>query len=88
MCQFNSLPTEYSTLNFACFLSFAEFLKINCFEKFFEEITIRVSNSFDPDQARQNVWPELGPTVYKGYQQMTLVGNKLNHFFLDTQCLT
>ena len=31
--------------------------------------TIQVSNSLDPDQARQNVGPDLGQTVCKGYQQ-------------------
>ena len=24
----------------------------------------RVSNSFDPDQLRQNVWPDLGPKLF------------------------
>ena len=33
---------------------------------------IRVSNSLDPDQARHSVGPDLGQTVCKGYQQMTL----------------
>ena len=41
-------------------------LKINSFEKMFRN-TIRVSNSLDPDQARQNVRPDLDPN----YQQRT-----------------
>ena len=36
------------------------FSKINFFEKFFLENTIIVSNSFDPDQARRFVGPDLG----------------------------
>ena len=33
-----------------------------------------MSNSLDPDQARQNV---LGPNCSKDYQQMTLEGKEL-----------
>ena len=36
------------------------FSKFHFFEKFFQ-VFIRVSNSVDPDQARQNVGPDLGP---------------------------
>ena len=35
-----------------------------------------MSNSLDPDQARyfvENVEPDLGPKLFKGYQQMTNV---------------
>ena len=50
--------------------------------------TIRVSNSWDPDQARQNVGPDLGPKVCKGYLQMPkspLAGKELNtEQLLDT----
>ena len=38
--------------------------------------TIRVSNSSDPHQARQFVWPDLGANVCKSYQQTTLVGKE------------
>ena len=31
--------------------------------------TIRVLNSLDPDQDRQNIGPDLGPNCYQGYQQ-------------------
>ena len=33
---------------------------------------IRVSNSFDPDQARRLFGPDLGQTVCKSYQRTTL----------------
>ena len=36
------------------------FFKINFFKNIFSN-TIRVSNSLDPDQARQNVGPDMGP---------------------------
>ena len=39
--------------------------------------TILVSNRLDPDQDRHFVGPDLGPSVCKGYQQTTLVGNEL-----------
>ena len=32
-----------------------------------------MSNRLDPDQAQQNIEPDLGPTVCKGHQQMTLL---------------
>ena len=34
---------------------------ISIFISFQSMITIRVSNSLDPDQARLFVWPDLGP---------------------------
>ena len=37
------------------------FPKIIFFQNIFFRNTIRVSNSFDPDQARHLVWPDLGP---------------------------
>ena len=56
--------------NCACLLSSADFfLNQNSFRN-----TIRVSNSLDPEQARHFVEPVLGQTVYRGYQQTTLVG--------------
>ena len=39
--------------------------------------TIRVSNSFDRDQARPFDGPDLAQTVCKGHQQTILVGKKL-----------
>ena len=36
------------------------FLKSSFLKKYFRN-TIRMSNSVDPDQARQNVGPDLGP---------------------------
>ena len=36
-------------------------LQILCFCKIFFMNTIRMSNSLDPDQARQNVGPDLSP---------------------------
>ena len=32
-----------------------------------------MSNSLDPNQAQQNVGPDLGPISFKGYQQTTKV---------------
>ena len=48
--------------NFACFLSYVDFFffKLNFSKNSFRN-AIRVSNSLDPDQARQNVGPDLGP---------------------------
>ena len=43
------------------YLSSDDFFKTNFLEKFFKVNTIRVSNSLDPDQARQNVGPDLSP---------------------------
>ena len=36
-----------------------------------------MSNSLDPDQARQNVGPDLGPTCFKGYKQAILTSKEL-----------
>ena len=47
------------------------FFLVNVFKKFFQEITIKVSNNLDPDQA----WRFVGPnTICKGYQERTLEG--------------
>ena len=32
---------------------------------YFLQSTIKVSNSFDPDQARQKVGPDLGPNCFQ-----------------------
>ena len=43
--------------------------------------TIRVSNSLDPDQARQNVRPDLGPNCLQRLSvddKSPLVGKELN----------
>ena len=56
---------------FACmvilhaFLSSADFLSKSTFSKTSFRNTIRVSNSLDPDQARQNVGPDLVPNCLK-----------------------
>ena len=42
------------------YLSSADFFKINFPKNSFRN-TIRVPNSMDPDQARQNVGPDLDP---------------------------
>ena len=66
---FNSIfvdSLEISTLcmldNISCmlFLSSAD-----CFRNDYIRNTIRVSNSLDPDQARQFVGPDLGPNCLK-----------------------
>ena len=40
------------------FLSSADFFKV--FKKFFQEFITRVSSGLHPEQAWQNVWPDLG----------------------------
>ena len=47
--------------NFSCFLSSADFFQNHFFSKNSFRNTIRVSNSLDPDKARQNVGPDLVP---------------------------
>ena len=47
--------------NFSCVLSSADFFFKMIFPKNYFRITIRVSNSLDPDQARPFVGPNLGP---------------------------
>ena len=47
--------------NFCAFLSSADFFQNQLFRKTLSRITIRMLNSLDPDQARQNVGPDLGP---------------------------
>ena len=47
--------------NFACFLSSNDFFPNQLFKQILSGNTIRVSNSLDPDQARQFVGPDLGP---------------------------
>ena len=43
-----------------------------------------MSNSLDPDKARQNVGPDLGPTCFgKGYKQTTLVDSYNGHGFRE-----
>ena len=47
-----------------------------------------MSNSLNPDQAQQNVWPDLGPNCLQSFQQTTRVGrslhvNKAVHLCLD-----
>ena len=54
------------------------FFKMNCFETSFRNI-ISGSNSFDPDQVRQNVGPDLDPNRCRCFKQMTLVGKELNN---------
>ena len=43
------------------FLSSADFFQNQLFRKILSGIPSGVSNSLDPDQARQNVGPDLGP---------------------------
>ena len=45
----------------------------------------RLSNSFDPDQARQDDGPDLGQNClyFKGYQQATLAGKGFKHVKTD-----
>ena len=41
-------------------------------------MSVRVSNSLDPDQARHFVRPDLGPDCLQRFQQMTLVTKELS----------
>ena len=52
------------------FLPFADFFKINLFEKLFQEY--HQCHSLDLDQALCFVGPDLGPNCCKGYQQRAL----------------
>ena len=45
---------------------------------------MRVSNSFDPDQVRHVVGPDLVQTVCKDYQQTALVDKEHNEISLFT----
>ena len=47
--------------NFACFFVFADLFSKSTFLNNSFRNMIRVSNSLDPDQAQQNVGPDLGP---------------------------
>ena len=55
--SFNSLPI----VKFYIFLSSADFFQNLIFQNFLSRIPCRVSNGLDPNQARQNVGPDLGP---------------------------
>ena len=48
------------------FLSSADFFSNLLFQKILSRIPRRVSNSLDPNQARQNVGPDLGPNRLQG----------------------
>ena len=70
--------------NFACFFVICWFFKINFLENPFR-ITIRVSNSLDPDEAWRLsglIWVQ---TVCKGYQQTALVGKELLIYMYVTE---
>ena len=43
-------------------LSSADIFQINFFITFFQEQVIKVSNGLEPDENRQNVGPDLGPS--------------------------
>ena len=57
---------------FHALLSFADFFKINFFKNIFL-ITIRVSNSLDPDQDSQNMVLNCVQTHCKNYPQTTKI---------------
>ena len=62
-------------------LSSADFIQNHFLgEKFF----IRVSNSLDPDQARQFVWPDLGPNcllMLSAEKKSPLAGKELRRLY-------
>ena len=64
----------FTTFNFACWEMFACFLlsvdfffKINFFKK-------KIFKDYH-QSVKHFVWPDLGPPIYKGYQQTTLAVN-------------
>ena len=66
--------TALYSYHFACWvilhafrLSSVDFFQNQVFRKKFLQNAIRVSNSLDPDQARQNVAPDLGPNCLQRY---------------------
>ena len=44
---------------------------------------IRVSNSFDPDQAQHSVGPDLGPICLQRLSETTLGSKELKHDFIE-----
>ena len=54
------------------------FVRINIFENSFRN-TIRVSNSLDPDQAGQNVRPDLGPSCLQKLELEDTRRQGVNH---------
>ena len=59
--------------NFSCFCCcLLTFSKLNFQKKKFRN-TIGVSNGLDSEQYQCSVGPDLGPSCFKGYQQMTKV---------------
>ena len=55
--------------NFACFFVFCSFFSKSTFSKYsFSCNTIRELNSLDPDQAQQNVGPDLDPNCLQSLQ--------------------
>ena len=55
------------------FLSSASFLKSTVWKNYFNN-SFRVSNSLDPDQARQNVGPDPSPNCQKPSDQFSKYG--------------
>ena len=62
---------------FFIFLSSPDFFKINFFTKNSFRNTFRVSNRFDPDQAKHLSDLFWVLSVCKGYKQTTLIGNNM-----------
>ena len=62
-------------------LSLEKNLSLQILSNFLQEVKQFGSRSgpdISPDQAGQNVWPDLGPNGCKGYKQTTLAGKELN----------
>ena len=57
--------------NFSCFFVICRYFSTLFFSKYSFRNNIRVSNSLDPDQARQSVRPDLDPNCLQFYQQTT-----------------
>ena len=54
------------------------FFSKSTFFLFIFRITIRVSSSLDPDQARQNVGPDLGPNCFQRLSSDDTSGQRIN----------
>ena len=66
--------------NVLCFLSSADFFKVNFFEKFFQEHYQSVKQFLDPDQARHFVGPDLGPNCLQRLSADNTRRQSLNGF--------
>ena len=89
MMKLHHMAGWQSEYDLACFACLLIFFKINFFKKKYFRNTVRVSNSFDPDQDRHSVGPDLGPNClqrlsayHKSYQFKELGVRLYEHMHL------